>query len=246
MTAQTLSQVITSWSQPRIQSSTQSPRKRQRSSPAKHYGIYKAIKDVDDKAQPTIDEIFQRQFDIDSDKFNVLLAECLVSDDQPFTVVQSPFFKSLLSSLNPSVAVGMRTQTISNDNNNRSNLKKQQNLYLGKTILQSILLSLHTMAAEVCFNKLQQYYVKTDDSPISMVAYSLDPGLNIDYTDQNHWEMEFIQSYNMHTDDELQQEEQKSVWMKSTFTTVDLWNSAQTHGMSWNGGGLIKISLDIV
>ncbi|ORZ23667.1 hypothetical protein BCR42DRAFT_487593 [Absidia repens] len=46
---------------------------------AKHYEIYRTIKDVDDKAQPTIDEIFQRQFAFDSDKFNVLLAEWLLS-----------------------------------------------------------------------------------------------------------------------------------------------------------------------
>lgn len=26
-------------------------------------------------------------------------------------------------------------------------------------------------AAQVCFDKMQQYYVKTDDAPISMVAF---------------------------------------------------------------------------
>ncbi|ORZ23249.1 hypothetical protein BCR42DRAFT_132177 [Absidia repens] len=109
---------------------------------AKYYEIYKTIKDVDDKVQPTIDEIFQRQFTFDSDKFNVLLAEWLVSDDQSFNVVQSPFFKSLLSYLNPSVAVPtavtMRTQIISNFNNNRSNFISQLHLVDSKILYQSL------------------------------------------------------------------------------------------------------------
>lgn len=73
--------------------------------------------------------LYFRQHAFDIDRFNVLLAEWLASDDQPFTLVESPIFRNMLSYLNPSVtmpsAVTARNQIVTNYNNNYGNLKAQ-------------------------------------------------------------------------------------------------------------------------